>query len=519
MTDLGDDARLPARTAALVGVLALAAALAAGHLVAAFVGAGASPVVAVGATAIDLTPAWLKDFAVSAFGTYDKLVLLLGMAVVLLLAAIGAGLLSRRSPTPGLVVITVLGALAVAAVFTRPDLGQLAALAPLASLVAGALTFRALHRRAQPATDPGTLEPTDRRGFLIGAGGVAAGAGLAGLAGQWIGGGRDAAGSRAAVGDLAVADPAPAIPPGADFADLGTPTFLTPNDRFYRIDTALVVPRVRAEDWTLRISGMVDRELTLDYAAIRARPLVERTITMACVSNDVGGPYVSTANFLGVPLADLLREAGVRPGAEQLLSTSEDGWTCGTPVDAVLDPARGALLAIGMNGEPLPLEHGFPARMVVPGLYGYVSATKWVRDIEVTTWAARDAYWLSRGWAERAPVKTQSRIDTPDGSATLPAGRVTVAGVAWAPTIGITGVEIRLDRHSHEPGPWQPAELAAAVHENTWRMWRAELDVPPGRHRVACRAVDATGYTQTGERSSPAPDGATGWHTVTFTTE
>ncbi len=495
----------------LAGVLALVAALGAGHLVAAFIGINASPYLAVANAAIDLTPSWLKDFAVDAFGTYDKLVLLLGMALVLLGLAALAGLLSLRGPLPGTVLIVAAGLLGGLAVHGRPDLGSAALAAPAAALLAGVLTFRWLLARAGTSDiDPAA---PDRRRFLLGAGGVAAGAGVAGLAGQLIGSGTDAQGSRRAVGGLTAARPAPPIPAGADFAAQGTPAFLTANQDFYRIDTAIIVPQLRAADWTLRIHGMVERELTFSYADIRSRPLVERTITLCCVSNQVGGPYISTSNFLGVDLGDLLREAGIRPGAEQLFSTSEDGWTCGTPLAAALEPDRGALLAIGMNGEPLPVEHGFPARMVIPGLYGYVSATKWVREIEITTWDARRAYWLDRGWARRAPVKTQSRIDSPASGDELAAGRVVVAGIAWAQTVGIARVEVRLDE-----GEWQRAELGTEVNVDTWRMWRVELEVPPGEHRVSCRATDRSGYVQTGERTGVVPDGATGWHTVAFTT-
>jgi DMSO/TMAO reductase YedYZ molybdopterin-dependent catalytic subunit len=249
----------------------------------------------------------------------------------------------------------------------------------------------------------------------------------------------------------------------------------------------------------------------LRFEDIRRMRLVERTITMTCVSNEVGGPYVSTSNFVGVPLRDVLAEAGVRPGAEQLFSTSVDGWTCGTPVADVLD--RG-MLAIGMNGEPLPAEHGFPARMVVPGLYGFVSATKWVVDMEFTKFADRQAYWLKRDWGQKAPIKTQSRIDSPSGFATLGPGRITVAGVAWAQPRGIAKVEVRADN-----GEWVAAQLATEVNTSTWRMWRAELDLAPGLHTVECRATDKTGYVQTDQRAAPIPDGATGWHSTTFTVQ
>ncbi|MER6796372.1 molybdopterin-dependent oxidoreductase [Amycolatopsis mediterranei] len=494
--------------AALLGVLALVAALAAGHLVAGFVGVNASPYLAVGNGAIDLTPVWLKDFAVRTFGTYDKLVLLSGMAVAMVAVAAVAGLLSRRTPVPGLVVITGVGLVGLVAVYARPDLDVVALLAPLASLVAGVATFAFLHRLARREA----VSDASRRTVLLAGAGVVVGAGVAGLGGQLLAGSRDATSSREAVGRLVPARTAPMIPADADFAKLGTPPFLTSNTRFYRVDTALSVPQVRTEDWSLRLHGMVDREIRYRYADIRNRPLVERTITMTCVSNEVGGTYVSTANFVGVDLADLLDEAGVRPGAEQLFSSSVDGWTSGSPVAAALDRTRGAMLAIGMNGEPLPIEHGFPARLVIPGLYGYVSATKWVTDLEVTTWGARQAYWLKRGWGREAPIKTESRIDTPKGFETVSSGKVRVAGIAWAQHTGITKVELRMDN-----GPWREAMLSHEVNVRTWRMWWLEFDVAPGGHQVVCRATDKSGYTQTEMRAGTVPDGATGWHSIAFT--
>ncbi|MEU4444311.1 molybdopterin-dependent oxidoreductase [Actinosynnema sp. NPDC050801] len=510
-------------TAALVGLLGVAAALAAGHLVAGVVGPPASPFLAVGNTAIDFTPSPLKDFAVRTFGTNDKLVLLLGMAVVLLAAAAVAGLLSRRSPLPGTVLAAALGLLGVAAVLYRPDLGQLGVLAPIASLVVGVVVFRWLHAKASatalpatasPATTPPTTAPSTadgRRAFLVASGATAVGAGLSALVGQFASGRVDVEASRKAVGGLKPTTPAPAIPAGADFAAEGTPTFITPNADFYRIDTALSVPRIRAEDWVLRVHGMVDRELTLRYDDLRRRDLVERTITMVCVSNEVGGPYISTANFVGVPLRDVLLEAGVRPGADQLFSTSADGWTAGSPVDVVLEQERGALIALGMNGEPLPLEHGFPARLVVPGLYGYVSATKWVVDLELTTFDAKRGYWLDREWARRAPVKVMSRIDRPEGLATV-SGRVVATGVAWAQPTGVERVEVRVDN-----GPWRTTTLSEDVNGSTWRMWRIELDLPPGGHTIESRATDKSGSTQPQARVAPIPDGATGWHSIFFT--
>jgi DMSO/TMAO reductase YedYZ molybdopterin-dependent catalytic subunit len=506
--------RLPLLPAGLIGVLALVAALAAGHLIAAFVGLNASPYLAVGNSAIDLTPLPLKNFAVDTFGSHDKQVLLGGMAVVMVLIAALAGVVSRTKPLPGQIIVGLFGVVGIVAVYNRPDLGQISILAPVVSLLVGVFVFTRLHRILLPRTYAETpLDVgTNRRKFMLTSAGVAAGAGVVALGGQLIGSSKDAEASRTAVGKLVVTRTAPPIPADADFAKLGTPSFITSGNDFYRVDTALVIPQVRTEDWSLKIHGMVDKEVTFSYEDIRNRPLIERTVTLTCVSNPVGGPYISNATWIGIDLADLLKEAGVQPGAEQLFSTSIDGWNASTPVETAMDPGRGAMLAIGMNGEPLPLAHGFPARMVVPGLYGYVSATKWVTDIEATTWSARQAYWLNRGWGERGPIKTESRIDRPQGFQNVPAGKVTVSGVSWAQHTGIAKVEVRVDQ-----GPWQPAELSGEVSVDTWRMWWLDVDVPKGDHQVFARATDKSGYTQTDQRVDTVPDGATGWHTISFT--
>ncbi|SMD25935.1 molybdopterin-dependent oxidoreductase [Kibdelosporangium aridum] len=507
-----DSRKLSLLRSTVVGVLAVLAALTAGHLIAGLLNPNASPFYAVGSTAIDLTPAPLKDFAVRNFGTNDKLVLLGGMAAVLLIIAAVAGILSRRSLSPGVIVAAVLGGLGIAAVLTRPDTDVVDVLAPVISLVAGVGIFLWLHGLASRATDADTLSTsTSRRQFMYTSAGVAVGVGVAGVGGQLLADGVDVERSRSAIGDLVPATRAPAIPAGADFAQLGTPRFITSNRDFYRIDTLLNVPRLRAEDYVLRIHGAVDKELMLRFEDIRRMRLVERTITMTCVSNEVGGPYVSTSNFIGVPLRDVFAEAGVKPAADQLFSTSVDGWTCGTPVADVLD--RG-LLAIGMNGEPLPAEHGFPARMVVPGLYGFVSATKWVVDMEFNNFADKQSYWLKRGWGQKAPIKTQSRIDVPVGLSTVGPGKITVAGVAWSQPRGIAKVEVRADQ-----GEWVTAQLADEVNTSTWRMWRVGLDLKPGLHTVECRATDKAGYTQTDQRVPPIPDGATGWHSTAFTVQ
>jgi DMSO/TMAO reductase YedYZ molybdopterin-dependent catalytic subunit len=507
--------RLSVPVAALAGLLSMLAGLATGHLGGGLISPGASPFLAVGATAIDLTPSWLKDFAVRNFGSYDKIVLLLVMAVVTGVIGLAAGLASRRSPTPGLGVIAVLGVLASAAVLSRPSAGAFDVLAPLAGLIISAGTFATLHRlgrRSELATEDG-VQVVPRRMLLTASTVIAAGAGIAAAGGQSLAGRAGVESSRKTVGRIVPAVAAPPIPAGADFATDASPTFLTPNRDFYRVDINLTPPKLRAEDWRLRIHGMVDRELMISWPELISRTLVERPVTLTCVSNEVGGPYISTANFTGVLLADILADVGVQRGAEQALTTSVDGWTCSTPAVALTDPATRAMLVIGMNGEPLPIEHGFPVRMIVPGFYGFVSATKWITDMEFTTFDARHAYWSQRGWAPRAPIKTMSRIDSPG-----PFERVSpdtpITGVAWAPTRGIERVEVRLDH-----GAWQPAELSVEVNLDTWRMFRLRGRWARGAHVAEVRATDKKGYTQTADRAAPIPDGATGWHSVQFTVQ
>ncbi|MFG3557538.1 molybdopterin-dependent oxidoreductase [Micromonospora sp. NPDC047557] len=359
-----------------------------------------------------------------------------------------------------------------------------------------------------PAAPVATVDPESRRRFLTGTGVLLGTAAVAGLGGRWLAGRRGVSAARDAIRLPAPVAPAPAVPAGADLSLAQLAPYVTPNLGFYRIDTALVVPQVDPDTWRLRIHGRVGTERTYSYADLLARPLVERYVTLACVSNEVGGDLIGNARWLGVPLRELLDEVQPEEDADQVVGRSVDGWTCGTPTAALRD-GRDALLAIGMNGEPLPVEHGFPVRMVVPGLYGYVSACKWVTELELTRFADFDAYWVPRGWSAQGPIKTQSRIDAPRRRNRLTAGPVTVAGVAWAQHRGISRVEVRVD-----DGPWQEAQLASTVSVDTWVQWSWRWDATPGEHRLQVRATDATGETQTERTQSVAPDGATGWHTV-----
>ena len=528
--------------AGLAGVGAAAAALGVAELVAAGTGERSSPLVAVGGVVVDHVPAAVKDFGIAVFGVHDKTALLVGTVVLLAAYAYGVGLLARRRwlwAAGGIVLFGLAGAAAAA---TRPGAGPATVVPSLLGAALAILVLRHLSRLSESAApapapaigtlsavavpgesgsgaladgsassaEPGARSPYrvegNRRRFLRDLGIIAGAAAVAGFGGRLFTSRRAVTVARETVALPAAADVAPALPSGVQAP--GAAAFVTPNRDFYRIDTALVTPQVDPEAWTLRIHGMVRNPITITWADLLRRPMVERHMTIACVSNEVGGDLIGTALWLGTPIKALLDEADPLPGADQVVQRSVDGWTCGTPT-AVLRDGRDALLAIGMNGVPLPVEHGFPARMIVPGLYGYVSACKWITEIEVTRFADFDAYWVPRGWSAQGPVKTQSRIDSPRAGAAKPAGPVAVAGVAWATHRGIAKVEVQVD-----DGPWQEAALAPAASADTWRQWSLTWTASAGQHTLRVRATDLDGVTQTRETAPPAPDGATGWHEV-----
>ncbi|MFG2625943.1 molybdopterin-dependent oxidoreductase [Streptomyces sp. NPDC048473] len=517
----GRSRRARTALAALSGLIAGFCALAVAELVSAVVRPEAGPVAAVGEAVIDRTPPALKDFAVRKFAAQDKLVLELGILVLLAVFAMAVGVLALRHRQTGSAAVLVFGAVGAVAAVGRPGGSPADALPSVVGAVVAAGVLYLLAGRLTPAPGPppvageeyGTF---DRRGFVIAATAAAAASAGAGLLGRRLTSSVQA-GATASRHDLVLPEPdsaAPAVPAGADLRIRRLSPFFTPNKDFYRVDTALVVPHLDAGAWRLRIHGKgVVRPVTVGFHDLLRREIIERDITLACVSNEVGGPYIGNARWIGVRLADLLREAGVRPPskggpADQIVARSVDGMTIGTPVEAVMD-GRDAMLALGMNGEPLPFAHGFPVRMVVPGLYGYVSACKWIKDIELTTFDAYDAYWVKRSWSQQAPVKTESRIDTPRPLASPKPGIVPVAGVAWAQHRGISRVEVRVDG-----GPWHPARLAAEDSRDTWRQWVWEWPATSGRHTLEVRATDGTGATQTGQRAGTVPNGATGWHSV-----
>ena len=490
---------------ALAGIASVAVGLGVAEFVAALIAPTAGPILVVGAAAIDLAPPWAKDAAIALFGTGDKAALLIGIGLVLLVAAGAAGVLQAVRPPLGRLLLAAGAILGVAAAITRAGATVFDAVPSAVAGIVAAVALGVLLRRAPDAaaTDP------SRRAFLTWAGGATALGALSAAAGLALeSGARAVTAVRDALTLPKAAVPAPPVPAGAQLDIEGMPPVVTPNADFYRIDTALQIPRIDPADWTLRIHGMVDREVELTWDELLALPLEESRTTLMCVSNEVGGSLIGTALWLGYPLRELLNRAGPAPEADMVLSRSIDGFTASTPLEVLQEEDRHAILAVGMNGEPLPPEHGFPVRMVVPGLYGYVSATKWVTELEVTRFTAATAYWTDRGWSARGPIKIGSRIDVVRGGT----GAMTVAGVAWNQHIGVAAVDVQVDG-----GTWRPAELATSINDDTWVQWRYDFAPPAGEHEIAVRAISADGEVQTAEIAPVVPDGATGHHTVRVT--
>ncbi len=547
--------------AAIAGVVATAVGLGTAELLAGAFAAVPSPLDALGDQVVSALPGALVTGAIDALGAANRTVLVLGSLLVALGAGGLLGRVARSRSSAALVIVLVAAGLATWASLTRPDVSPPLVLLTMAAAVAVTLgTLRLLLARLGPvgpsagapgavptsvggdrlATDvaapalartpatpdasvsPGTspapaaerelVAEVDRRRFLRLAGGFGASAVIAGAVGRGVLG----RGGGSGPGTVSLPRPTSSLPPIAAGQDLagqvsGLSPVLTPIEDFFRIDAAIALPRVDPETWTLRVGGLVERELEFSFDELAGRDLVEVDATISCVSNEVGGDLVGTARWLGVPLVELLEEAGPTAAAEQVVGRSVDGWTGGFPLEVALD-GRDALVAIAMNGEALPVRHGFPARLVVPGLYGYVSATKWLEAVELTTWDGFDGYWVPRGWSKEGPVKTMSRIDVPVRDATVAAGDVTVAGVAWAPVRGIDRVEVQVD-----DGAWEPAQLADPLSAGTWVQWRLDRALRSGSHQLRVRAVDGDGDLQPEGPSEPAPDGAEGWHAVQVT--
>lgn len=475
-----------------------------------------SAISAIGTYVIDISPAWLKTFAISAFGTADKAVLAVGIFVVSVVIGWFLGKASVNTARPIIIGFSIAGIVGVAAQLTQPGAsGSLVAVSTAVAMGLGIATWYGIRTWSgvtnRDVTDNDVVDMSRRR-LIVGL----AGAAIVTAVAINVGRGKIRGRADAQLAALVLPDPVEIQldPTTANDFDLaGVSPIVVGNATFYRIDTALVVPTIDPEEWTLTIKGMVDREVVFTYDQIASMPLVERYVTLACVSNKVGDDLVGNALWTGVFLRDLLDIAGVQAGAEQIVGRSIDGFTAGFPISAALDD-RDALVAIGMNREILPASHGFPARLVVPGLYGYVSATKWLTEIELTTWDSFDGYWIPRGWSKEGPIKTQSRIDRPRNRAKVEAGPYTLGGVAWAPTKGVELVEVQVDG-----GPWMLAEVSEPLSENAWVQWKLDSRLPAGKHVISVRATDATGFTQTEANVSPRPDGAEGWHTIEVTAE
>ena len=508
----------------LAGLVAGGAGLATSYLATNVMNIRESPVVAVAELVIRHTPGSVAEGAIDTLGPSDKPVLvgvILGLLAILF-AIIGWQ--ARRRWWLATVLFGLLALVGLVAVLSYKNTTATDALPVVVGLATWLLVLFVLAERlrwievlpdSHPPTEEDPYPPlTDeqrhsRRGFLVGAGSIAVLAGVTGAIGHWAGRGRRNVEKARRLVRLAGVSKPPQ-PAGVSVGVDGVTPWVTPADEFYLIDTAVRVPTIEPQDWSIRIHGMVEKELELSYEDLVSRDLSQGWITLSCVSNEVGGDLIGNAWWSGVRVADLLAEARPSRDADAVLQTSQDGWTCGTPLEALTDD-RNAMLAVAMNGAPLPIEHGFPVRTIVPGLFGYVSACKWVVDLEVTRFDRITAFWTDKGWSELGPVKMSSRIDVPRGGEEVPAGAVTFAGVAWAQHTGISGVQVSID-----DGDWHSAELGRVPNNDTWVQWKAVVDVEPGDHTVKVRAVDRTGLPQTGEEQDVVPDGATGWHSVDF---
>jgi len=531
-------------TAAASGVLAAGVALGVGELLSGFSNKIPSLVVRVGDVVIDNVPGSIEQWAIETLGTNDKPALIIGIAVISLILGAAAGIAATKQFGRGAAVFALfglLGGLAAASDPQRPaGWGWFSAVVAAAAGIAALYVLLRFAHALWNAAATHTQMADSRRSFL----GAAAGAAAVGVTAPVVGAALRARQSAEVEGDrenvaaalesVGTSTPTP-IPDTADAATVasessampsletldhvdGISTLISPNDNFYRIDSALAIPRIDVDTWSMKITGLVDKELEFTFDDLLAMDPVEEFVTLSCVSNNVGGDLVGNARWLGVPIKKLLDMAGVQAGATQIVGRSVDGWTGGFPTAYLDDPDRVALVAGAMNGEPLPTQHGFPVRLVVAGLYGYVSATKWLKEIELTTLEDFDGYWITRGWSKLGPIKTQSRIDVPNANARLVSGPQPIAGVAWAPDRGIDKVEVLItdivDGGEVPNDNWIEAELSGDVTDNSWRQWMIPWEAPTGDHVIRVRATDGNGDTQTATRTAVDPDGATGWHTI-----
>ncbi|WP_111766841.1 molybdopterin-dependent oxidoreductase [Nakamurella deserti] len=514
------------RLAVLAGLVAVGLTVAVAELLAAIgswagvtsTATSSSPLFGLGSTFIQFTPEWLKHLAIQMFGVYDKVALKTGMGLTLAALAAILGLLALRTLRVAQIVYAVLGLVVAVAVYSRSEASLVDVVPTVVGVGAGLWLLTRMFTGAPAGAPEAPAESQgSRRRFLALAGGGAGAAVVAGGLSRIVptSAGAESSQLQAANSTASIAvEKMPALPAGASLDVPDISSFVTPNADFYRIDTAFTVPRLNADTWQLRIHGMVDKEISLSYDELLARPQLEKMITLTCVSNEVGGDLVGNAVWQGTLIRDLLAEAGPSADADMVMSRSDDGFSAGTPLSVLTDENRDSIFAITMNGSVLPFEHGFPVRMVVPGLYGYVSATKWVTELEVTRFDRQTSYWTDRGWSPEGPIKTASRIDVPRSFQKFPAGQVVMGGVAWAQHRGIRSVEVQIDG-----GAWEMATLSTEVTTDTWRQWTYVWDATPGSHNVACRATDSTGAVQDSAIRTPIPDGSTGYDSTAFTVE
>lgn len=501
----------------LAGIVSALALLGSAELLAAIFARAASPVLAVGSFIVDIVPRPLKELAITLFGETDKVALLVGVGLGAVVAAAIAGYLQYRFRPVGAVLLGVGGALATAAIVTRAGAGALAWLPPVVGTIVGVGVLLVLSRRLRrwtqaAAADDAATAGVNRRGFFIMSGLVAAGAIVVGVGARIV---NVATASVAAARDalrIPAARSTVTVPAGADLGVPGLTPIITPNADFYRVDTALTVPNVDPTTWRLSIEGMVDTPVELSFDDLVGMGVDEYGVTLTCVSNEVGGDLVGNAIWTGVPIRDVLRMAGPQGDADMVLSESVDGYTASTPLSSLTDDNLDAIFAVAMNGEPLPFEHGFPVRMVVPGLYGYVSATKWVTKLTVTRFDKDEAYWTPRGYSAEAPIKMSSRVDTPKIGTPVSAGAVVIAGMAWAQPVGVEKVEVSID-----DGEWQQATLSSPINDQSWVQWKLDWNADAGSHYIVVRATDKEGNLQVQEQAAIAPNGSSGWQRTLVT--
>ena len=503
--------------AALAGIVSAAVLLADAEALDALIARSASPILAVGSFIVDIVPRPLKELAITLFGEADKVALLAGVGLGAAVAAAVAGALEYRFRFAGVGLLGIGGAMATAAIVTRTGAGDLSWLPPVVGTLAGVvmllLAIVRLRRWVAAATaENAPAAGADRRQFLLLTGLTAVGAVVVGVGARVL---NAATSSVAAARDalrLPAARTTVTVPEGASWDIDGLSPIITPNGDFYRVDTALTVPNVDPTTWRLSIEGMVDTPVELSFDDLVGMGLDEYGVTLTCVSNEVGGGLVGNAIWTGVPIRDVLRMAGVQGDADMVLSESVDGYTASTPLSSLTDENLDAIFAVAMNGEPLPFEHGFPVRMVVPGLYGYVSATKWVTKLTVTRFDQAEAYWTPRGYSAEAPIKMSSRVDTPKIGSPVAAGTVVIAGMAWAQPVGVQKVEVSID-----DGDWQQTQLSTPINDQSWVQWKLDWNAEPGSHYIAVRATDKQGNLQIQDQAPIAPDGSSGWQRTLVT--